>query len=265
MSSGPKPITLTTDFGLIDGYAGILKGVILGIAPACRIIDLSHEIKPFDRASAAWLIANSYRYFPAGTIHLVVVDPGVGSLRRSILLKGAEGSFVGPDNGTFSRLLKLIENPTAYELTEAEYWLEDVSNSFHARDIFAPVAAHLAAGVKPLQLARQIDIASLVQLPEPRIIITEDTIEGEIVYVDRFGNLVTNIPADKIQQNASISVAGTQCGTLAESYSGGKDGEPVALLASHGFLEIGINQGSALRFFGGGVGKPVVARFRPGR
>ncbi len=264
MSDRPQPITLTTDFGTADGYVGVLKGVILGIAPDCQVIDLSHEIKPWDKAAAAWLIANSYGTFRPGTVHLVVVDPGVGSARRSLLLQAREGSFIGPDNGTFSRLLESIEDATAYELTATKYWRQNVSNTFHARDIFAPVAAYLASGVPPELLGRQIDLDSLVKLPEPKLVFAADSIEGEIVYVDRFGNLITNIPADKIPKNAELSVAGRRCGTLEESYSAARVGQPVALIASHGFLEIGINQGSASNFFESAIGTTVIAQIRQG-
>lgn len=264
MSVRPQPITLTTDFGTKDGYVGVLKGVILAIAPDCRIVDLSHEIKPWDKAEAAWLIANCYGAFPPGTVHLVVVDPEVGTARRCLLLQAKEGSFIGPDNGTFSRLFKSIENPTAYELTAVKYWRRNVSNTFHARDIFAPAAAHLASGVPPEQLGKQVDLDSLVRLPEPEVVSTADSVEGEIVYVDSFGNLITNIPAGKIPKNAELSVAGRGCGTLKESYSGARVGQPVALIASHGFLEIGINQGSAANVFESAIGTAVIAKIRRG-
>ncbi len=184
-------VTLLTDFGLEDEYVGVMKGVILSIAPQVRLVDLTHSVPPQDVRRAALILMNAAPYFPPDTVHLAVVDPGVGTERRPIAVRTGRGTFVGPDNGLFSFVLAEMETWTAVELREPAYRLPLVSTTFHGRDIFAPAAAHLASGV-PVEALGPV-VNNLATLPLPRLEIGESSLEGEILYADRFGNLVTSI------------------------------------------------------------------------
>ena len=250
-------VTVTTDFGSADGYAGVVKGVILSIAPAATIVDLSHDVGRWDIAAAAWILATSYRYFPADTVHLGVVDPAVGTARRKVIVKAGHGVFVGPDNGIFSQVLAREKEHSAFELSEKRFWLADPSSTFHGRDIFAPVAAYYLNGVEPAALGTEIDPATLVRLPESALIASGNTIEGRVVYVDHFGNLVTNIAGAQVRAGASFTLAGRQLGMLAHTYESAGSGSPVALLGSHGFVEIAVNRGKASELLEAGVGTVV--------
>ncbi|MGQ9668512.1 MAG: SAM hydrolase/SAM-dependent halogenase family protein, partial [Anaerolineae bacterium] len=188
-------ITLLTDFGERDGYVGTMKGVILGTAPHVTLVDLSHDIPPQDIRSAAYVLWCSYRFFPPDTIHLVVVDPGVGTERRPIAVRTAHGFFVAPDNGVLGYVLEEERGWQAVHLTERRFWRPAVSMTFHGRDIFAPAAAHLAAGVPLHQLG--LAITDPVQMPFPPVRrLDEARCQACLVYIDRFGNCVTNLPAD---------------------------------------------------------------------
>ena len=250
-------ITLTTDFGLSDGFAGVMRGVILTIAPGTAVVDLSHDIPPFDLRAAQWIVRNSWSFFPAGTTHVVVVDPGVGSPRKALLLESRGHRFVGPDNGLFSWIYADDGNCRALELTKKEFWLRPVFRTFHGRDIYAAVAAHTVSGVPFASFGEEVAVESLVQIPEPRLVSLKGWIDGEVVYEDRFGNLVTNIPATSTRRDGACILDGRAVGHLTRTYSSAADGEIAVVVGSHGCVEIGIYQGRASNLLGAGVGSSV--------
>lgn len=237
-------LTLLSDFGLSDVYVGVMKGVVAQVNSSLTVVDLTHQIPPQNVAAARFCLMNAYPYFPAQTVHVAVVDPGVGSKRRAIAVEFADGFLVGPDNGLFSGVLNQSPAITAIELTNPRYWrIPQPSNTFHGRDIFAPVGATLASGVPIAQLGRAIDPSTLVQLNIPEYI--TDSGVGCIQYVDHFGNLVTNIPAAAVQsQTWSVIAAGLTIPGC-QTYSDGKDGCAIALVGSHGWVEIAVNGGNA--------------------
>jgi len=247
-------ITLLSDFGLSDVYVGVMKGVIAQINPALTVVDLTHQIPPQNIAAARFSLMNAYPYFPTGTVHIAVVDPGVGSHRRGIALQLDTGFLVGPDNGLFSGVLN--QNPVveAVELTNPKYWRTPTpSTTFHGRDIFASAGAHLASGIPLVQLGEVIDPETLVQLAIPERTPTATGVAGCIQYIDHFGNLITNIPAADVQGKTwSVAVGDSPTETLREriipgsqTYSDRPLGEVVALVGSHGWVEIAVNGGSA--------------------
>ncbi|HEY9852635.1 MAG TPA: SAM-dependent chlorinase/fluorinase [Leptolyngbyaceae cyanobacterium] len=241
-----KIITLLTDFGLRDVYVGVMKGVIAQINPSLNVIDLTHEIPPQSIAAGRFCLMSAYSYFPEGTVHIAVVDPGVGSSRRGVAIAFAAGFLVGPDNGLFSGILNQSSAIAAVELTNPQYWRTPTpSNTFHGRDIFAPVGAHLASGVALAELGKPIDPATLVQFPIRECTETEDGLIGVIQYVDRFGNLITNIPGNLVQgKNWFIEISDfTISGNT--TYSDREVGSLLALVASHGWVEIAVNNGNA--------------------
>jgi S-adenosylmethionine hydrolase len=257
-------ICLLTDFGLRDGYPGVMKGVILGIAPAVQIVDLSHEIPPQDVQAAALTLYRSVRFFPGGTIFVAVVDPGVGTARRAIVAKIGSQYFVGPDNGIFSVLLAEAEDhPQPVwigELNQPDYWLPVVSRTFHGRDIFAPVAAHLAAGVPVERLSTQIDNPVRLELPEP--VKTTAGWIGQVIHIDHFGNLSTNIEARLIDnlETATVVINRVHIEGLVTSFGEQPIGTLVALIDSSGSLAISVVNGSASRRVPASVGDPVELR-----
>ena len=249
-------ITLTTDFGTRDAYVGAMKGVILGINPAATIVDISHEIEPQNIPQAAYVLESVYRYFPEGTIHLAVVDPGVGSDRRAIIVRTAGAFFVAPDNGVLSRVAgDMLE---AINITNPRFWLQPVSRTFHGRDIMAPVAAHLSLGTAPDEFGDTI--SSIVMLPHHRPEIKPDgSLIGHIVHADRFGNLVTDVKeSDLPGKDIKIEVKGHTIRGLSSTYAEG-DGL-LALIGSHGYLEIAVKNGSAAGFMGADTGNTVRVR-----
>ena len=269
-----QPISLTTDFGLDDPYVGVMKGVILGINPGARVVDLTHQIGPQNIGQAAFVLGTSYRYFPTGAIHVVVVDPGVGTSRRALLLMTPEGRFLAPDNGVLSHVVRdymsalpersgKVEVPvglTAYSLTNSRYWLHPVSKTFHGRDIFAPVAAHLSLGASPGDLGEPLNDLCWLPLPEP--IRRDNSIRGEVINVDRFGNLVTNIPAAMLAEapGLHLNIRDRLIKGLSHTYQGNERSAEealVALLGSHGFLEIALPSGSAALTLEIDVGEPL--------
>ncbi|MGG6295399.1 SAM hydrolase/SAM-dependent halogenase family protein [Leptolyngbya sp. AN02str] len=239
-------MTLLTDFGLQDAYVGVMKGAIACISPTSQIIDLTHAIPPQDVAAARFVLMTAVPYFPMGTVHVAVVDPGVGSTRRAIALQFAQGYLVGPDNGIFGGVLQQYPAIAAVELTNSNYWhVPNPSHTFHGRDVFAPVAAHLANGVLLERLGQPIDPASLVTLEFPNWEQEGDRIIGCIQYVDHFGNAVTNIPESAIAlQDWWVEIAGHLLRGRT-TYAEVAVGEPVALIGSHNFVEIAVNGGSA--------------------
>lgn len=247
-----KIITLTTDFGLQDYYVSAMKGVILQQAPEARLIDISHEIPSQDIMAGSWVLKNSAMLFPAGTVHLVVVDPGVGTRRRPIAMKVGEQYFVGPDNGIFS-LLTEEEEFSAVELTQRSFWRTDPSSTFHGRDIFAPVAAHLCGGTELAALGDPIDELQTYRWAVP--IADKDGIQGWVIHIDKFGNLITNISSSLIEEvidstDVKIYVGNTILDEIEGTFGAVPEGEPVAYIGSSGMLEVAINKGNAEEMLG---------------
>lgn len=246
-------ITLTTDFGLQDHYVATLKAVILGISPDVRLVDISHDIPPQDVMAGAWVLKNAIPWFPPGTIHLVVVDPGVGTDRNPVALEINNQFFVGPDNGIFS-LIAEMNDVTACKLTKTDYWNGDtLSNTFHGRDIFAPVAAHLANGIPLSQLGEDLEELETYHWAKP--ISDKDGIQGWIVHIDRFGNLISNISEEMFRDvigdnRVRIYVGTTILEELVHSYGYVEEGEPAAFTGSSGMLEVAINKGNAGEMLG---------------
>ncbi|MEN9934470.1 MAG: hypothetical protein RLZZ387_1049 [Chloroflexota bacterium] len=260
-------VTLTTDFGLLDGYVGTMKGVILGIAPETRIIDITHSIGPQEIHQGAYIVQTFYPYFPHGTVHMVVVDPGVGSGRRQIALVTPEAMFVGPDNGVLTYAWRDgvarwgREALTVYELTERRYWLQRVSNTFHGRDIFAPVAAQLASGVPPSALGPRLDGLKEAALEQPAPGRSGELV-GRIIHVDHFGNCITNITPEHLSDSGlegrvTVQIIDQRIPGLYRTYAEGTPGSLLALLGSSGRLELAVCNGSAARTLGVGMGDTV--------
>jgi S-adenosylmethionine hydrolase len=252
-------ITLTTDFGYQDPFVGIMKGVIAGINPQAQVIDLTHGVPAQNVVAAALILQHSVNFFAAGTIHVVVVDPGVGSARKPILLEQAGRYFVGPDNGVLSLALERKPPDRVVELTNADFHLKHVSETFHGRDIFAPVAAHLSLGVPPTEFGKPLD--TLVNLFMPQVVRGGNRVDGEIIYTDSFGNLFTNIRERDLtgitKDRLEVGLAGVQRGSLVTTYVGASAGEFACLFNSWGLLEISINRGNAMQRTGAKVGDKV--------
>lgn len=239
-------VTLMTDFGLSDVYVGVMKGAIACINSSVSVVDLTHQIPPQNIAVARFCLLNAYPYFPTGTVHVAVVDPGVGSSRRAIAVEFECGFLVGPDNGLFSGVLNQSVAIAAVELTNPDYWLTPkLATTFHGRDIFAPVGAHLASGVPLQALGREIDLKSLVELDLPALTFTDTKIVGCIQYIDRFGNLITNVPGTLVQGKTWCAIVNGLTIPPVETYSNSAVGNAVALIGSHGWVEIAVNCGNA--------------------
>jgi len=252
-------ITLTTDFGLSDHYVGVMKGVILTIAPHARIVDITHELPPYEPAQAAYIVEQTYRWFPKKTVHVAVVDPGVGSSRRPILMEAAGQYFIGPDNGIFT-LVSQRERHKVRAITNHKVFLKEVSQTFHGRDVFAPAAAHLAKGVAPARFGSPIQDALRLNMPKPPRT-GKRTWSGTILKVDRFGNLVTNFHMDDfgehMQRPFEMAVGLEKIGKLATHYAACAPGELFLIVGSSGYLEVSTNSGSASKRLGCGVGAPA--------
>ncbi len=241
-------ITLLTDFGTKDPYVASLKGIILGINPQCTVIDITHQVGPRDIGEGAFILANAYACFPRGTIHLAVVDPGVGGPRRPILLETGNYIFVGPDNGLFTMALKGEKVKQAVVLTEGKYFLPRVSDTFHGRDLFAPVAGHLSLGVSPGKFGDRI--GSWTELPFPKARIIGGELIGAIIHIDAFGNLISNIDRGQLtefsgKRHIVVRIGKKRINGLKSGYWEGKMDELIALIGSGGFLEISVREGSA--------------------
>ena len=279
----PPPIVLLTDFGLSDAYVGMMRGVIYGINPAAQVIDLTHGIGPQDVRHGAVVLADSYRYFPAGSIFVAVVDPGVGTDRAAILMETPDAKFVAPDNGLLTLICRqrspsfgdsetaaptfvpdagfangVVDlNPSvpagcrAWRLTNPDYWRHPVSATFHGRDVFAPVAAHLSAGISPDDLGEPAPTITALPLPIPQP--DANTIAGQVVFADAFGNLVTDLTADLLDQigatagapNVTVSISGRAITGLSRTFHDPPGAGLRALIGSHGRLEIAVVDGSA--------------------
>jgi len=245
-------ITLTTDFGVQDHYVGVLKAVILSIAPEVRMIDISHDIPPQDIMAGAWVVRNTAMMFPPNSVHLVVVDPGVGTDRKPIAMQIEDQLFVGPDNGIFSLIADQYDHRTV-ELTNRKFWRPNPSSTFHGRDIFAPVAAHLANGTNINELGQPLESLETYRWAVP--ISDKDGVQGWIVHIDRFGNLVTNIPEEMVDETGEgvkvkIYVGNTILDQIVSTFGNVTEGEPAAYIGSSGMLEIAINKGSAHEMLG---------------
>lgn len=256
-------VTLLTDFGTRDHYAGTLKGVILTICPDATVVDIGHDVPAHDVMAGALELAACYRYFPHGTIFMVVVDPGVGSSRRGIAADVGDYKFVAPDNGVLSAVFRESPPKRVVELTERKYALPTVSRTFEGRDRFAPAAAHLAKGVALVSLGRSI--ANYQQLDLPRPAIAGDLLTGQVVRVDRFGNLITNIDRRTFDQFAAdqsiaIEVGATEIPRIVATYAEAPAQELCALFGSTDHLEIAINAGDAAAALGLGRGAPAKVR-----
>ncbi|MFN2579221.1 MAG: S-adenosyl-l-methionine hydroxide adenosyltransferase family protein [Pyrinomonadaceae bacterium] len=256
----PPIITLLTDFGTQDYFVGAMKGVILSANPTARIVDLTHNIAPQDIHAAAFNLLALYRNFPAGTIHLAVVDPGVGSNRRPILIECADQLFVGPDNGLFSWICERAGNWRAYHLTNEKLFRHPTSKTFHGRDVFAPVAAALSNGAKPEEVGPAIE--GIVQLePLNPITTTDGNVEGRIIHVDRFGNCVTNLTTNhRTSRAARLAVNNTEITSYREFFceNSGSEGELFMLTGSAGFIEIAARNASAASILNARQGQLVV-------
>ena len=246
-------ITLMTDFGTNDHFVGVMKGVILNINPKVQIVDITHAVPPQDVHGAAFLINSTYRYFPDGTIHVVVVDPGVGSRRRAIICQTDTAYFVCPDNGILSYILDSNTAHRVVLLDNATYWLSEISNTFHGRDIFAPAAAHLSRGISLSQFGDMVNKVMRVPIQIPQV--TKTAIVGSVIWVDRFGNLITNLTSDMLESFGMDSGFVVKAGTaeiyrLNRAYAESEEGECLAIIGSSGYLEISVNQRSAARILG---------------
>ena len=255
-------ITLTTDFGTRDWFVGTMKGVIAGIAPNVNAIDLTHELRPGDIRGGAFALAASHRFFPKGTIHVVVVDPGVGSQRRAIAVRTPTGIFVGPDNGVLSWALAKERITAIHALENEAYFLQPVSGTFHGRDIFAPVAAHLARGVPIRRVGPALKDFVRLDWPPPRQ--RSGTVAGEVIYVDRFGNGITNLESRLLRgtgrASCEVHARGRWLCPVRAFYQAAEPKTPVVVVGSSGFLEIAVNGGSAEAALGVRIGTGVVLR-----
>ncbi len=250
-------MALLTDFGWQDGYVGAMKGVILGINPHCQVVDVAHEIGPHDVMAGALVLEGVFPFFPTGTVFVVVVDPGVGGQRRPLLVEVEGRLLVGPDNGVFTLVLQGREF-RAFEIRKRRFMLERVSSTFHGRDIFAPTAAHLSLGIRPEEVGPEIPPTDVVLLSVPRPRRDGQKVTGEVIYVDRFGNLITNLrPEDVPQGEPLIEVEGVRITGIKGSYEEGRIGEVLALWGSSGRLELALKERSLNRERGWGVGTEV--------
>jgi S-adenosylmethionine hydrolase len=253
-------ITLTSDFGTTDHFVGVMKGVILTINPAARIVDINHHVTPFDILDGALTIANAYKYFPPRTIHVVVVDPGVGTNRRPLLVSGEKQYFIAPDNGVLSLVLQR-EQCNVRQITADHYFLQPVSTTFHGRDIFAPTAAWLSKGWQTEAFGEEI--TDYVRFTMPKTKVDRHSIRGVVLRVDAFGNLMTNLTKEDVPDIAvttgaiKLSVNGKEIQKLVHAFASEALGEPVALFGSTGYLEIAINRGNAARTLGASRGAEV--------
>ncbi len=257
-------LTLTTDFGLSDHYVGVMKGVILSICPQARIVDIGHSVNSFEIAEGAYLIAQAYRYFPAKTVHVVVVDPGVGTARRPILMEAAGQYFIAPDNGVLS-MIYAREKHKIRLISNEKYYLHPVSRTFHGRDIFSPVAAHVASGVPPSRMGKLIEdyLRPAFQAPLQD---GKRSWSGRVLKIDHFGNIITNFHRDEFpdleKRDFSLTIGPHEIRVLARTYAETSPGELFAIVGSSGYLEVSVGQGSAAEKIGCESGAVVELRVR---
>lgn len=260
-------ITLLTDFGLRDSYVAEMKAVILSICPEANIVDISHEVRKFDIQMGAFLLARAARFFPKGTIHLAVIDPGVGTERRPIIVETERSLYVGPDNGLLMLSAHREGIKHIYTIVNRKYMLREVSRTFHGRDIFSPAAAYLAKGVPPFEFGPEIFDPVMPSFVKPKII-SKTTVEGVIMHIDDFGNMITNIALDELRalgieedDTIIIEVGGREFELkLCKAYAEAQLNAPLTIIGSCGFLEISVNQGDASKFFGVNLGEKISIR-----
>jgi S-adenosylmethionine hydrolase len=252
-------ITLTSDFGLKDPYVAEMKGVILTINPKATLIDITHDIEKFNIRMAAFMLASAAPYFPEGTVHLAVVDPGVGTQRRAILIQTKKGFFVGPDNGILILAAQSHGIEHVYHLTNPTFMLPKISSTFHGRDIFAPAAAHLEKGVQPIEFGPEIN--DPIKPEFAKVKRGNGSLIGEVMHIDGFGNIITNINEKMVQNYAKkVNVELPNISlilTFGKAYAQAKPKEPIVLIGSHGFMEIALNQGSAAEKFHAKAGDKI--------
>jgi S-adenosyl-L-methionine hydrolase (adenosine-forming) len=256
-------VTFTTDFGFSDGYVGAMKGVVLSLAPGATLVDITHGIAAQDVTSGAMVLAQAAPLFPPGTIHIAVVDPGVGGARADLVVESGGATFVGPDNGVLS-LAAAAAPRQIYRIDAAAFRREPVSPTFHGRDVFAPTAGRLAAGLPAASAGPPL--SDLVELDQPLVRRVGDRVEGTVTHVDTFGNLLTSLPADLVPTEAQVEVSGRQGTfrpTLGKTFGDVPSGALVAYVGSAGLLEIGLRDGSAAAMIGAARGSPVRLRRGP--
>ena len=247
-------ITLTTDYGTQDHLVGTLKGVILKINPEAKIVDLNHNVVPYDVLDGALSIGAAYSYFPPRTVHVVIVDPGVGTQRRPLLVSGDQHYFLAPDNGVLSLIYEKESSLIARHITAGHYFLNPISNTFHGRDIFAPVAAWLSKTWQTGSFGDEVTDVVRFGLPKPKA--SNQAIKGVVLRIDHFGNLVTNLTLEDLPKavvssgKLKLQVGNKTIQQLAQTYAQGTPDEPCAILGSSGFLEISVNKGNAARALG---------------
>lgn len=253
----PSIITLTTDFGKNENYIAVMKGVILSINPKAQIIDITHSISPYNIKEGAFILSCVYGYFPKGTVHVVVVDPGVGSSRKALAIQTSNYYFLAPDNGVLSYAIEKEKIQKIISLENKKYFLKKISSTFHGRDIFAPVAAHIALGVNIAKMGKAISEIKKIPFPLVRINKTKKEIimEGEIVFTDSFGNMISNISKDIFVKSfnckqVKVFAGKNLIGDIKKSYSDVPKGRALAIWGSYEYLEISIREGSAFRKFG---------------
>ena len=253
-------ITLTTDFGTNDYLVGAMKGVILNINPAARIVDINHHVAPFDILDGALAIASAYKYFPPRTIHVVIVDPGVGTERRPLLVSGEKQYFVAPDNGVLSMIFER-ESCVVRHVTAEHYFLNPISPTFHGRDVFAPTAAWLAKAWQTEAFGEEITDYARFSMPKAKP--AGQAIKGVVLRVDAFGNLMTNLTTEDVPAamvasgDIKLAVNGKEVRKIARTFGDGIPGEPIAVFGSVGYLEIAVNRGNAARALGVNRGAEV--------
>jgi S-adenosyl-L-methionine hydrolase (adenosine-forming) len=255
-------ITLTTDYGTNDHLVGVLKGVILKINPEATIVDITHAVTPYDLLDGALAIASAYPYFPPRTIHVVIVDPGVGTERRPILVSGQNQYFIAPDNGVLSGVYEKEQNVAVRHLTSEHYFLQPVSKTFHGRDVFAPVAGWLSKHWQPASMGEVIEDFKRFAMPKPKE--ADGVLKGVVLKVDSFGNLITNFRVEDLAPESlekgevHFQVGNHAVTRMVLMFASGNPGEPVAYIGSGGYVEIAVNKGHASKTLGIGRGTPVL-------
>lgn len=253
-----KTIVLTSDFSLSDNFVGVMKGVISNLAPDAKVIDLTHNIEPQNYKQAAFILSVSVKYFPMGTIFVCIVDPGVGSSRNSIAVETEDYTFISPDNGTLSYILQKYTPKGIYSIENDKYFLDKVSATFHGRDIFAPVAAHLANGLKVEDVGERVSPISLITVPDPQCFNDAQNIwHGEVLHIDRFGNIITSLKADvlgidsynfaKQELNWMFEASSVKIRYLSQTFADVNRGDYLAYVGSFGYIEIAKREGNAAK------------------
>ncbi len=262
-------ITILSDFGSQDEYVGVMKGVIFTVCPSVSIVDITHEIDPQDIVQAAYLIPSFYRFFPKGTVHLIIIDPGVGGERDILGVKYDGHFFIAPDNGVLTLLMNHKKSDTIVRIRNTDYYMKPVSATFHGRDIFAPIGAHIANGKGLEELGIKTDIEGIVRLKDLNCRLSETgELVGKIISVDRFGNLITNIDLNTLSNygktdpnhRLQVSIRSRVINGISETYANTDPGSPLALIGSRNHLEIAVNGGSAQRYLNARKGDIVKVR-----